>query len=57
MDILPGKPVRDLSRGAVKVPGDLHRGDQQHSVRGDELELFRVVVAAARDDNSRRLDA
>src|SRR2546430_4238898 len=56
MHLLAREPGPDLARGATEVTRDLGRRNEQDAVRGDELELFRVVVATARDHDPRGLD-
>ena len=57
VDFVAGKALTDLACGGGKVAIDFRGRDQQHPIGGDELELLRVVVPAARDDDPGRLNA
>ncbi len=52
MDFLSRETIGDQLRRAPWIRGQLLRGHQQHSFGRNELELFRVVVAPARDDDA-----
>src|SRR5690348_2293705 len=47
----------DLARRSAEVAGDLGRRDHQHVVGAYEVELLGIEVAAAGDDDVRRIDA
>src|SRR6266581_6535516 len=55
--LLAGESTRDTGRRGGQVTSDLSRGDEQDPVRGDEVDLLRVIVAPTRDHDARRLDA
>src|SRR5690349_15938376 len=55
--LLPGQALGDLAGRSGQVLGQLGAGDEEDAVRLDEIELLRVEVPPARDDDARRLDA
>src|SRR5713226_865792 len=56
VEALTVERIGDHARRAA-VAGKLRCRHQQHAPGANELELFRVVVASARDDHARRADA